>query len=148
MPIMEVNVNDNGWHLASLNEGLRLARVCNGEGVPADVESGQNNLSPTDDAWIRACRAINWRTAELRAHGIEPIRIPRDAPQYPPDWYPFDVEPKVGDGKSSDAALAIGEHAFRAGWAARDNKEGPDYASDLEHAWDNYDPPEDIKALS
>lgn len=62
--------------------------------------------------------------------------------------------PNVGDG-TGDAALAIGEHAFRAGWDAA-VEAGPEW-DDLFHgvsdtakekAWDAYDPPEDIKALS
>jgi hypothetical protein len=59
-------------------------------------------------------------------------------------------EPRLGDG-TSDAALAIGEHAFRAGFEA-----GADWGhkrvghrpSALAVAWSDYDPPEDIKALS
>lgn len=39
---------------------------------------------PTLDAYQAACRALHWRTAELRAHGIEPVAIPADAPHDPP----------------------------------------------------------------
>lgn len=69
------------------------------------------------------------------------------------EWY---VEsPHVGDG-SGDAAIAIGEHAFRAGWDAcvqavhrQMNVSYPDnVAAKREAAWSSYDPPEDIKALS
>ena len=42
-------------------------------------------IYPTEDAYMAACRAGHWRTAQLRAHGIEPIRLPMDAAQYPPD---------------------------------------------------------------
>jgi hypothetical protein len=84
-----VALNDNGWHMPSLNEGLRLARVCNGTPMPGDIEAGEGNSGPTDDAWISACRAIDWRTAELRFHGHEPISIPPDAPRYPPDDFDF-----------------------------------------------------------
>jgi len=59
--------------------------------------------------------------------------------------------PKVGDG-SGDAALAIGEHAFRAGYEACLNDACPggpiNYTGTVDEAWDAYDPPEDIKALS
>jgi hypothetical protein len=60
--------------------------------------------------------------------------------------------PKVGDG-TPDAALAIGEHAFRAGWDdgfLAGNFEGtPGVASQTkDEAWGNYDPPEHIKELS
>lgn len=52
--------------------------------VPAPLEQ-----YPTEDAYLRACRALHWHTAQLRANGIEPLPIPEDAPQYPPDDYPF-----------------------------------------------------------
>lgn len=97
-----MDINENGWHTPSMNEGLRLARVCNGTPLPFDVEMGANNRSPTDDAWIRACRALDWRTAELRAHGIEPTRIPENAPQHPPAWYDFGAKPKIPMGWALD----------------------------------------------
>lgn len=60
------------------------------------------------------------------------------------EWY--SENPHVGDG-SGDAAIAIGEHAFIAGWHAHaqamHGKEGT-----VHDAWSAYDPPEDIKALS
>lgn len=40
---------------------------------------------PTEDAYMAACRALHWRTAQLRANGIEPVEIPLNAPAYPPD---------------------------------------------------------------
>lgn len=65
--------------------------------------------------------------------------------------------PKVGDG-TGDAALAIAEHAFRAGFkAAADYATAKAYLEEqlaepaereLEWAWSMYDPPEHIKALS
>lgn len=62
--------------------------------------------------------------------------------------------PKLGDG-TPDAALAIAEHAFRAGWDAcwslwrRVYPTQPDSKENaVAHHWDNYDPPEHIKALS
>jgi hypothetical protein len=63
---------------------------------------------------------------------------------------------KVGDG-TPDAALAIGKHAFRAGFAAGKfginyvNRENPFShlgAPEVDAAWSDYNPPEDIKALS
>jgi hypothetical protein len=60
----------------------------------------------------------------------------------------------VGDG-SGDAALAIAEHAFKAGYdlaAQRAVDYAPtvvrDWTAHREAAWSDYDPPEDIKALS
>lgn len=62
--------------------------------------------------------------------------------------------PHVGDG-TSDAALAIGEHAFRTGYkSAADRARAfhptriEDDAAHMEQAWSDYDPPEDIKALA
>lgn len=45
--------------------------------------------TPTNDAYLAACRALHWRTAQLKANGIEPVRLPKDASYYPPedfDW--------------------------------------------------------------
>lgn len=61
--------------------------------------------------------------------------------------------PRVGDG-SGDAAIAIGEHAFKAGWDAGNSyamcvaRDAEDDLSVRETAWSEYDPPEHIKALS
>lgn len=44
---------------------------------------------PTKDSYMAACRALHWRTAELRAHGVEPITLPPDAAHYPPDDFDF-----------------------------------------------------------
>lgn len=60
----------------------------------------------------------------------------------------------VGENISTDAALAIGEHAFRAGFEAAiafvgtDGAEASDVVKELQRSWNEYDPPEDIKALS
>lgn len=56
----------------------------------------------------------------------------------------------IASKSNGDAALAIGEHAFRAGFMAcyaAIGKPGT-VQSDLERAWSDYDPPEDIKALT
>lgn len=69
------------------------------------------------------------------------------------EWLDKQEGPKVGDG-TGDAAIAIGEHAFRAGYQAAVNEkvEGGYWAPrhmDFENkAWDAYDPPEHIKELS
>lgn len=59
--------------------------------------------------------------------------------------------PRVGDG-TGDAALAIGEHAFGAGWDACCKSyglmPGRESGQTKYDAWSDYDPPEDIKALS
>lgn len=53
---------------------------------------------------------------------------------------------KIGD-DTGDTAIAIAEHAFRAGWDAAYEacKEG---IGDCNVAWSEYDPSEHIKALS
>lgn len=50
---------------------------------------------PTVDAYMASNRALNWRTAELRAHGIEPIRLPADAAHYPPEDFNFKENDRV-----------------------------------------------------
>lgn len=40
---------------------------------------------PTEDAYLRTCRALHWRTEEIRAMGGDPVAIPPDAPHYPPE---------------------------------------------------------------
>jgi hypothetical protein len=66
------------------------------------------------------------------------------------EWLDKQEGPKVGDG-TGDAAVAIGEHAFRAGWDACDEASGVQSerrSTTVERAWGEYDPPEHIKALS
>ena len=59
-----------------------------------------------------------------------------------------------GDGAGGEAALAIGEHAFRAGFAAaveawsKSTAPSSGWTDTVSGAWNAYDPPEDIKALS
>jgi len=57
--------------------------------------------------------------------------------------------------QDADAAIAIGEHAFRAGYtAAVEAARGyhplilQNYETRMDAAWSDYDPPEDIKALT
>lgn len=53
-------------------------------------QSGDERLPlPTRDAYARACRALRWRHAQLRAHGIEPIQLTDEHPPYPPEDYDF-----------------------------------------------------------
>lgn len=49
----------------------------------------------TDDAYMRAIRALNWRTQQLRAYGIQPWDISPDFPQYPPEQFDFGVPDDV-----------------------------------------------------
>ena len=56
---------------------------------------------PTEDAYMAACRALHWRTEELRQAGIEPLDLHKiggfwwpdgQMPHYPPDWFRFPVK--------------------------------------------------------
>lgn len=51
--------------------------------------AGVNLAYVTKDAWERTCRALHWRTAELKANGIEPMQLTDDLSQYPPDNFEF-----------------------------------------------------------
>lgn len=55
----------------------------------AEAESMAEQGYPTEDAYLAVCRALHWRTAELRHHGVEPVRLPDDASHYPPEDYAF-----------------------------------------------------------
>lgn len=51
---------------------------------------------PTEDAYMRNCRALNWRTAQLRQAGIEPLNLMElngeaEVPHYPPDHFRFPI---------------------------------------------------------
>lgn len=79
---------------------------------------------------------------------ITHILMPEDFPNGLPAGYVI-----LGFGKpdNTDAALAISEHAFRAGFQrgfyyADQTSRSPESA--IEYAWSDYDPPEDLKALS
>lgn len=58
-----------------------------------EAQSMADQGYPTEDAYLAACRALHWRTAELRAHGVEPVTLPQDVSHYPPDDYDFGVGP-------------------------------------------------------
>lgn len=47
----------------------------------------------TESAYLRTCRALNWRTAQLRANGIEPLKLTDEHPHEPPVGFDFGVEP-------------------------------------------------------
>lgn len=121
----------------------------------AEAETLANHGYPTEDAYLSACRALHWRNAQLKAYGIEPLDLNEvnragQLTHYPPEDFDFGVPagPRVGDG-SGDAALAIGEHAFKAGYQKANDEIGS-YAvpEQMEAAWSEYDPPEHIKALA
>jgi hypothetical protein len=52
---------------------------------------------PTLDAYMASNRALNWRNAQLRAHGIEPLDLSKLKPgqltHYPPEGFNFGDRP-------------------------------------------------------
>lgn len=66
---------------------------------------------PTVDAYMRTCRALNWRTAQLRANGIEPGILRDDAPHEPPEDFKWPV--RLDAATSEVDALRAGLHLFR-----------------------------------
>lgn len=64
-----------------------------------------------------------------------------------------EIEAALNECSKGEAAVTIGEHAFRHGYrdAVRNhgsNVSGKDAALKEQEAWDEYDPPEDIKELT
>lgn len=124
-------------------------RYCGGAGkfqITSSVSDGawvtcfcSRTQYPTEDAYMRVCRALRWRTAELKANGIEPVALNDDSPHDPPEGYDFGVS-----GKQSDREVAIAEHAFRAGFheAVDMGAKPEDEAEAVENAWGCYTPPE------
>ena len=66
---------------------------------------------PTEDAYMAACRALLWRTAQLCANYIEPVRIPDGAPQYPPDGFDFGIAAPTLDPLTARLVEALEEIA-------------------------------------
>jgi len=100
--------------------------------------------------------------AQGQSEDFDPDRATRDWlwPHLGHNWHLMafvdvpGVGPRVGDG-TPDAALAISEHAFRAGWTAMRASMKAEVDADFGHredlfqqAWDAYDPPEHIKDLT
>lgn len=75
----------------------------------------------TESAYLLACRALNWRTAQLRANGIEPLKLNDSHPHEPPIGYDFGVE------------------TFEEAWAkkeARGYKYGPNEKEQVRLGWE------------
>lgn len=101
-------MSDSKWHLPSVNEGLRLARVVNGHPTPGDMDKNDPLAYPTMDAYLAVNRALHWRTEQLKQAGIEPadlnkiaaslpmeqgkigMRFP-ELPHYPPEDFRFPI---------------------------------------------------------
>lgn len=76
--------------------------------------------------------------------GLERLKAQNPGNELAPDLIAMITELKQRRQRDGESALAIGEHAFRAGYlAACDVTE-----YDVDKAWSEYDPPEDIKALA
>lgn len=89
---------------AHQDRGLLLAALTASEAERERLKSRVQELEgrPTEDAYMRACRALHWHTAQLRANGIEPATIAEGAPHYPPDdAFPMTPE-KRHDGGTDD----------------------------------------------
>lgn len=46
---------------------------------------------PTEDAYLRVCKASHWFQGQLKANDIEPIRITEDLPHYPPEDFKWPI---------------------------------------------------------
>jgi hypothetical protein len=70
---------------AAFTAALRFLQVNIGESFGEKPDNPP--AYPTEDAYMAAARAGHWRTAQLRAHGIEPLDLTKVAnlTQYPPD---------------------------------------------------------------
>lgn len=75
--------------------------------VERDQRIHELSSRPTMDAYLAACRALHWHTAQLRANGIEPDPIEPDAPHYPPDGHVFSATPAAGDAEVERVRKAI-----------------------------------------
>jgi hypothetical protein len=111
----------------------------------AGMEGGGYLTAFYDTACIAGCGA---------AQPISPRRLWEE--QLRPKLVAAFAQPKLGDEHSGgEAAEAIAEHAFRAGFKQAVEDAGPHYpnadtvAAEWEDmGWSNYDPPEHIKAMS
>ena len=67
--------------------GLRPGRALDAFREDLKVLCGR----PTEDAYMAACRALHWRTAQLRYHGVEPLDLTKvpNLTHYPPDDFDF-----------------------------------------------------------
>lgn len=108
--------------------GCQNFRIC----MDADEKTDEVSTTLVNNVECSAC------------HALFQVNLVRSDPDHP----------KVGDG-TPDAALAIGEDAFKAGYNAAAARASLFYPTRItewdvhrEEAWSRYDPPEDIKALS
>jgi hypothetical protein len=75
---------------------------------------------PTEDAYMAACRALHWRTEQLRQAGIEPLdltKVPEHLlTHYPPEDFVFPNQAlRCGLGQMATAVVIV--VAFAAGLA-------------------------------
>lgn len=89
------NCNVPMWRVSWKDEAEYAYKVCESQldrALKAEATIAQLKNRPTEDAYLRACRALHWRTAQLRANGIEPLLIKEDAAQCPSK---DDITPKL-----------------------------------------------------
>lgn len=72
----------------------------------------------TDEAYLRTCRALNWRNAQLRAHGIEPLKLTDEHGHEPPLGFDFGVPEKRTFAPPEEAAAEQYDPAFVEAWIA------------------------------
>lgn len=89
---------------AHYDRATLLSKLKEREARIAELERERDVLNdrPRMEAYLRVCRALHWLTAELRAHGIEPVVIEESAPHYPPDGFKFPSGAAVFVERSSD----------------------------------------------
>ena len=69
--------------LATIENALAAANA------RADAAEAGLRAGPTMDAYLAVCRAHHWHRAQMRAAGIEPMKIEADYAHYPPDDFKF-----------------------------------------------------------
>lgn len=79
VPMWRVSWRDEAEYSYKVAES-QLERALKAEDAVAELKQ-----RPTEDAYLRACMALHWRTAQLRVNGIEPVRIEEGFSHYPDD---------------------------------------------------------------
>lgn len=109
---------------------------------PSNIRRDDRKFRVGDACVLKRYDPSHGFTGESIEKVITHILMPEDFPNGLPAGYVI-----LGFGKpdNADAALAIAEHAFRAGCEAF---EGKSRWADIDDLWSGYEPLEDLKALS